>query len=1450
MIKRLLLIAFVLLNVKVTVAISNSNSFNASTPPTLSNFRIEPSTPSRVYFDSSEPITASSAIGFTVSLKSISGVTINAEQSTDHYFTVSNDFTFWDNNTIRYEGGSDIQDLENNELHEFTLSYIVNNIPEPESTTDRYVTTSANGGGDGTSEGTAWTLEEAFSRATAGITVWVKAGDYGNQNLTLAHRIGTVENPIKFIGYKDNIGDIVDNYWDYGIPFDTSEMPTLTGSTTESGTALYIYNNHYVILRNIQLNKYKTGVLPYPNSGQESNEFMIFDRFNGYEFGSKTQANGTMFNILQWNAGITTYEGNDNFRIINSVIQNYSMAAVSIFGDGKNLIDNVKVFNDTAEKPDYQINVNGDNNIIRNCYVEIKNDYYSASTHGIGIRGSVRLSNTYNLIEKSTAVNINEGFYIRNYGCNYNVIKDNVVKNNGATSNYRGGVYIWGGANYNIVERMNISDVYTGIGFKDNNEEGNVNDNTIGHDNIIRNCTFNNFIMGISVVQQTSGQTGAVYDNKIINCTFNNGNWMFQLYFEDIKNLEFINCSITNLNYPLGGGYVYQNKPISGVNYTNCNFYGNNFTVSGGTGNISVDPKYVDPINNNLELQQDSELIDKGINIDDVNFDFKGTARPQGTSYDIGAYEDTTNTPTVGANVTICDGESTILIASGGTTYLWDTGEDTDSITVSPTETTTYNVDITNDVGTTTHSVIVTVNEAPTADTGSDITICNGDTTILTASGGDTYLWNTGETTESITVGPTETTTYSVISSNNGCTATASDDVIVTVNTIPNLNAGNDVELCIGSSTVLTASGSDNYIWSTGETTESIIINPIETTTYSVTSTLNGCSITDDVIVTVNDTPVVTAGDDVSICNGESITLTAEGIGNFIWSTGETTQSITVNPDNTTTYTVVADNVCGTEVSDDVIVTVNEVPTIDLGDNMEICRGESVTLTATGSGNSYIWSTGETTVDISVSPTETSTYSITSMSNNCSVTDEIVITVNDVPNVDLGPDITICNGESITLNAVGVGDFVWNTGETGTSITINPTETTTYRISSTNSTCGADVFDEVIVTVNEMPTVNAGVDVEICRGESITLTATGSGDSYIWSTGETTASITVSPTETLVYDVTTMLNNCSVTDDIVVTVNDVPNVELGSDISICYGESITLTAVGDGDFVWNTGETGASITISPTETTTYSIASTNSACGADVSDEVVVTVNETPAIDAGDDVTIEKGSSTLLTATGEGAFLWSTGESTQSITVSPESTTTYTVTATLNGACPNEDNVIVTVEDSSQQVVADAGDDVETCMNSAGIVLTANGGETYLWNTGENTQSITVNPFVTTIYAVTVSNSHSIDTDEVTVFVDEGCSGTGNRLSIIKEMKLYPNPTEGLLNIELSGFSDELNISLISLNGSIVYSESVTNYSPDKILKRQIDLSRFGIGVYFVRVTNNEEIDTKRVLVI
>ena len=384
---------------------------------------------------------------------------------------------------------------------------------------------------------------------------------------------------------------------------------------------------------------------------------------------------------------------------------------------------------------------------------------------------------------------------------------------------------------------------------------------------------------------------------------------------------------------------------------------------------------------------------------------------------------DNTVVANAGNDVAICEGNSTILTASGGSEYLWNTGETSQSITVNPNTTTTYSVTVLEGAASDNDNVVVTVNPVPTANAGNDVTIEVGQSTTLTASGGTTYQWSTGATSQSITVSPNTTTTYSVTTYQNGCSS-VKDDIIVTVVSTGNVtaNAGNDVAICEGNSATLTASGGSEYLWNTGETSQSITVNPNTTTTYSITVSEGVASDTDDVIVTVNPMPTANAGNDVTIEVGQSTTLTASGGSIFQWNTGETSQSITVNPNTTTTYSVtVLQNGCRN--TDDVLVSTIEPVQASAGEDVSVCNGQSVALTATG-GTEYLWDTGEITQSITVSPSHSTFYSVTVSNGISEDSDKVKVTINQCTSPSLDLDEGNVNNIEFTIYPNPTHDIV------------------------------------------------------------------------------------------------------------------------------------------------------------------------------------------------------------------------------------------------------------------------------------------------------------------------------------------------------------------------------------------------------------------------------------------
>ena len=259
-----------------------------------------------------------------------------------------------------------------------------------------------------------------------------------------------------------------------------------------------------------------------------------------------------------------------------------------------------------------------------------------------------------------------------------------------------------------------------------------------------------------------------------------------------------------------------------------------------------------------------------------------------------------------------------------------------------------------------------------------------------------------------------------------------------------------------------------------------------------------------------------------------------------------------------------------------------------------------------------------------------------------------------------------------------------------------------------------------------------------------------------------------------------------------------------------------------------------------------------------------------PLAKAGSNRTIEQGETIVLSASGGDSYLWSTGESTPSISVSPLKTTTYTVVVSSNG-CSSTDQVKVSVVKPIPPADANAGEDLTICRGES-ITLNGTGGEEYTWSTGETGSSIVVSPDRTTSYTLQATRGGVTDTDEVVVTVincdlnngtDTGVSDTsgssapnipsGNNTENISnkaafDLTVYPNPTEGKINLQTTVPIYNFNLVLMNINGNVIYSDEM-DASQDGINK-EIDLSGFAKGVYLLQLYNGEDSYVKKVIVI
>jgi gliding motility-associated-like protein len=640
-------------------------------------------------------------------------------------------------------------------------------------------------------------------------------------------------------------------------------------------------------------------------------------------------------------------------------------------------------------------------------------------------------------------------------------------------------------------------------------------------------------------------------------------------------------------------------------------------------------------------------------------------------------------------------------------------------------------------------NVTLVVNPLPAVNAGVDQAVCTPTATTLTATGAATYVWNNGITNGVPFTQGVGSTTYTVTGTDaNGCVNT--DQVVVTINPLPIVNAGLDQAVCIGATATISGAGAATYTWNNG-VINNTSFTPAGTTTYTVTGTdVNGCMNTDQVVVTVNPLPVVGAGADQTICIGAAVTLNGTGVSVYNWNNG-VTNGLSYSPVATNTYTVTGTDANGCVNTDQVLVTVNPLPIVGAGLNQTVCIGSSVTLNGSGA-SSYTWNNGVTNATAFTPAVGTLTYTVTGTdANGCINTDQVDVIVNPLPIVGAGLDQIICIGAPVTLNGSGATTYTWNNGITNNTV-FNPSITNTYTVTGTDAN-GCINTDQVLVTVNPLPIVGAGADITTCVGGSVTLNGSGATN-YTWN-NSIANNTPFTPAGTTTYTVTgTDINGCINTDQVVVTVAGLPVIVAGIDQTVCVGTSVTLSGSGGSTYTWDNGINNGTPFIPVVGSVTYTVTGTD-AGGCINTDQVVVTVNPLPVVGAGVDQTICIGASVTLNGSGASTYTWNNGVI-NGTAFNPVLTNTYTVTGTDLNGCINTDQVLVTV---NPLPIVGAGADQTVCAGTA-VTLNGSGASIYAWNNGV-TNAVAFTPVATATYTVTGTDVNGcVNTDQVQVIVN------------------------------------------------------------------------------------------------
>jgi len=433
-----------------------------------------------------------------------------------------------------------------------------------------------------------------------------------------------------------------------------------------------------------------------------------------------------------------------------------------------------------------------------------------------------------------------------------------------------------------------------------------------------------------------------------------------------------------------------------------------------------------------------------------------------------------------------------------------------------------------------------------------------------------------------------------------------------------------------GSITLTMATGDTyDYAWTKFPQINSNRLTDLPVGTYEVviTSQTTSCQIKKTFSVSAKGAPVVsiTASTDQTICRGDTVTLTARGAVNYLWEnpSGISSSVVKVSPSITTTYRVMGYSI--DQATQDTCSSYKEV-TIpvypynppQLGADREACQGETITLDGGSAYQSWNWNSVDPPLNVNSRKIDiTRSYDQLCLwvtdQNRCTFSDTIKVNIKSLPAIDLGGDSLIqCKGKPIVLYG-GIGDsLLWSTKETTAQIEVN--KTATYSLSIWKNGCVNT--DSIAVKIKPLPIVDLNLprDTTICLADSIKLSG-GQGDHYLWSTHDTTSELYVKQSGS--YWLSIDFDGCQNSDTVNLTINPLPEVDLGRDTVYCKSHPVVLQGDdGNSDsYLWSTNETTPTISINSTGT--YKLTVGKKGCFQ--SDEVNIRVND-PALLAIDSV--------------------------------------------------------------------------------------------------------------------------------------------------------------------------------------------------------------------------------------
>jgi gliding motility-associated-like protein len=517
------------------------------------------------------------------------------------------------------------------------------------------------------------------------------------------------------------------------------------------------------------------------------------------------------------------------------------------------------------------------------------------------------------------------------------------------------------------------------------------------------------------------------------------------------------------------------------------------------------------------------------------------------------------------------------------------------------------------------------------------------------------------------------------------------------------------------------------------------------------------------------------------------LTATATSAASYTWTgpgvvSGANTASVIVNLPGT--YSVTVTNTAGCSGTATTSVAQNTVvPAIIISPSSASvsCSSPTVQLssTVTPATSTYTWSasSGGSLTSSSISNPIASgvgVFTLTAINptNGC-VNSETVSIVPSISSITLSvASASICNGSSTVLSVNGnATSYSWTPSSSlsssiGSSVTANPSTTTTYTVIGSTGTCSASTL--VTVTVQAIPSLTiTPLSQTVCLGQSASIAASG-GPTYSWSPANSLNSasgsnVIATPTVVTVYTITSGVGTCSSSAQATVEVTNNPLIALSGNTLICSGATTSLSANGVGNYTWSpasnlSSSTGSLVTANPSVTTNYTVSGSVSTCTAVAF--ITVSVSPLPVLIASTSQSICAGSSATLNVSGALTYSWNPSNNLSSasgstVNSTPLTTTSYTISGS-DGLCSNTATTSVIVNPVPTIIVNPLN---PTICVGASTNLIATGATNYTWSPAfglntTSTNSVVASPSITTTYTIDGSNLGCVNQTVVTVSVN------------------------------------------------------------------------------------------------